>query len=217
VSTRKNVSLYALYEFAQSGVYGLEWRLQDHVAAARVNQSEFNGVWCQPLYEEKAAGLILYGRALGLGHGEAEDVLQETFLALLQLASKPADPGHYCLRTFRNRALNYHRGVWRRLAREWESLRWFERGSAQDEAEAEAMLHLASLPAEQREVIVLKIWNGMTFEAIGRLVGVSPNTAAGRYRYGINKLKFSMKGNAYGRDEPVRETVAILEAPPPVF
>ncbi len=41
--------------------------------------------WCEPLYDAKAAELILYGRALGLSHGEAEDVLQETFLALMQM------------------------------------------------------------------------------------------------------------------------------------
>jgi RNA polymerase sigma-70 factor (ECF subfamily) len=182
-----------------------------------VNQAELNGRWCQSLYEEKAAGLLLYGRALGLGHGEAEDVLQETFLALLQLPSVPEDPSHYCLRAFRNRAMNHHRGVWRRLAREWESLRWFERGSAPDEVEAEAMRQLTRLPAEQREAIVLKIWNGMTFEAIGRLVGTSPNTVAGRYRYGLNKLKFALKGTFYGRDESVRETVAILDPSPPLL
>jgi len=158
-----------------------------------VNGPELNGPWCQPLYQEKAAGLILYGRALGLSHGEAEDVLQETFLALLQLPAKPEDPAHYCVRTFRNRALNYRRGVWRRLAREWESARWFERGSAQDEAEKEAMRQLSALPSEQREVIVLKIWNGLTFEMIGRLFEVSPNTVAGRYRYGLNKLRACLR------------------------
>ena len=36
---------------------------------------------CERLYAAKAAELIIYGRALGLSHGEAEDVLQETFLA----------------------------------------------------------------------------------------------------------------------------------------
>jgi RNA polymerase sigma-70 factor (ECF subfamily) len=181
-----------------------------------VNQSEFNALWCQPLYEAKAAGLILYGRALGLSHSEAEDVVQETFLALLRLRSKPDEPEHYCLRAFRNRALNHHRGLWRRLAREWESARWFERGPAQDEAEARAMRCLAGLPAAQREVIVLKIWHGLTFEAIGALLALSPNTAAGRYRYGLNKLKSAMKGNAYGRDEPIGESIAILDAPPPL-
>jgi RNA polymerase sigma-70 factor, ECF subfamily len=178
-----------------------------------VNASERNGSWCQPLYEAKAAGLILYGRALGLSHGEAEDVVQETFLALLQLPQILDEPEHYCLRAFRNRALNHHRGLWRRLAREWESLRWFERGSDQDKAEAEAMRQLAQLPPLQREVIVLKIWHGLTFAAIGTLLNLSPNTAAGRYRYGINKLKHCMKGATYGRDEPIGEPITIMDAP----
>ena len=45
--------------------------------------------WCEPLYDTLAAQLILYGRALGLSHGEAEDVVQETFLALMQLPGPP--------------------------------------------------------------------------------------------------------------------------------
>jgi RNA polymerase sigma-70 factor, ECF subfamily len=181
-----------------------------------VNASERNGPWCQPLYEAKAAGLILYGRALGLSHGEAEDVVQETFMALLQLGRKPDDPEHYCLRAFRNRALNHRRSLWRRLAREWESLHWFERAPDQDRAEGEAMLRLAELPPAQREVIVLKIWHGLTFEAIGNLLDISPNTAAGRYRYGVHKLKICMKGAAYGRDEPIGETITILDATSPL-
>ena len=42
-----------------------------------------NPHWCETIYDAKAAELILYGRALGLGHGEAEDVVQETFMALM--------------------------------------------------------------------------------------------------------------------------------------
>ena len=48
--------------------------------------------WCERLYEAKAAELILYGRALGLSHGEAEDVVQETFVALLQRPQPPTQP-----------------------------------------------------------------------------------------------------------------------------
>jgi RNA polymerase sigma-70 factor (ECF subfamily) len=180
-----------------------------------VNASERNGPWCQPLYEAKATGLILYGRALGLSHGEAEDVVQETFMALLQLPRKPDDPDHYCLRAFRNRARNHRRSLWRRLAREWESVRWFECSPNQDRAETEAMRALAALPPAQREVIVLKIWHGLTFEAIGNILDISPNTAAGRYRYGIHKLKLYLKGAAYGRDEPIGEPITILDAPSP--
>ena len=56
---------------------------------------------------------------------------------------------------------------------------------------------LEELPPDQREVIVLKIWHQYTFEAIGELLDVSPNTIAGRYRYGLQKLKAALKGNTY--------------------
>lgn len=181
-----------------------------------MNESESNGGWCQSLYEAKAAGLILYGRALGLSHNEAEDVLQETFMALLRLERRPEEPEHYCLRAFRNRALNYRRSLWRRLARELESARWFERGSQSSEAEREAMRRLAELPPEQREVIVLKIWHDMTFEEIAGLFEISPNTVAGRYRYGLNKLRLGLKGKTYARDEPIGETIAIMDTASPL-
>jgi RNA polymerase sigma-70 factor (ECF subfamily) len=71
---------------------------------------------------------------------------------------------------------------------------------------------LAKLPPEQREVIVLKIWHGMTFDAIGQMFEVSPNTVAGRYRYGLNKLRLCLKGKTYARDEPVGETIALMES-----
>ena len=170
--------------------------------------------WCVALYDAKAAELVLYGRALGLGHGEAEDVLQETFLTLMQMESAPAKPEHYCVRSFRNRALNHRRSLWRRLTREWESLRWFEKTPEESPAERAAMRGLAELPVEQREVIVLKVWHGCTFEEIGGLLDISPNTAAGRYRYGLQKLKSKLEGVVYERDE--REPIAWLASAPAV-
>ena len=174
--------------------------------------------WCEPLYDAKAMELILYGRALGLGHGEAEDVLQETFVALAQMPFAPAKPEHYCVRSFRNRALNHKRSLWRRLAREWESLRWFEKNVYETPAERAAMHCLAQLPVDQREVIVLKIWHGCTFEEIGGLLEISPNTAAGRYRYGLQKIKRQLKGAVYGRerDEITGGPAAFLASAPGV-
>lgn len=166
--------------------------------------------WCLPLYDAKSAELILYGRALGLGHGEAQDVLQETFLALMQMDFPPAKPEHYCVRSFRNRALNYRRTLWRRLTREWESLRWFEKTVDETPAERAAMRCLAELPVEQSEVIVLKIWHGCTFEEIGGLLDVSPNTVAGRYRYGLQKIKSKLEGVVYERTECDGDAIAFL-------
>lgn len=172
--------------------------------------------WCEDLYEAKAAELILYGRALGLSHSEAEDVVQETFVALLQRGQTPSKPDHYCVRSFRNRALNYRRGLWRRLARELESHRWFEHSPGETPQERAAMRCLAELPVEQREVIVLKIWHEYTFEEIGELLDTSPNTVAGRYRYGLQKLRTCLKGEMYERIETLGDAVSFLDATPPV-
>ncbi len=172
--------------------------------------------WCERLYEAKAAELILYGRALGLSHCEAEDVLQETFVALMQRAECPDNPEHYCVRAYRNRAANYRRGFWRRVAREFESRRWFEPSETDTEVEAHAMRCLAQLGREQREVVVLKIWHRYTFQEIGELLEISPNTAAGRYRYALEKLRKALEGVPYERDGTVGNAIALMDATPPV-
>jgi RNA polymerase sigma-70 factor (ECF subfamily) len=179
-----------------------------------------NRSWCEPLYEAQAAGLILYGRALGLGHGESEDVVHEVFAALLKLDHAPAQPDRYLVRAFRNRALNRHRSLWRRVAREFESHRWFERAADESPREREAMRCLRRLPPEQREVIVLKIWHQHTFEEIGELLDLSPHTAAGRYRYGLQKLRTCLRetteDEAYESERSAADPTVFLDAAPPV-
>ncbi len=170
--------------------------------------------WCECLYVAKADKLILYGRALGLSHGEAEDVLQETFAALLRLPRSPEQPENYCLRSYRNRTLNYRRTLWRRLTRELESHRWFERSAGESEAERSAMRELALLPAEQREVIVLKLWHQSTFEEISGLLGLSPNTIASRYRYGLQKIRAGLKGESHERTQPLGNATRLLASTP---
>lgn len=145
--------------------------------------------WAEELFEAHAAGLILYGRALGLSHSEAEDAVQDVFTALLRLDSCPRQPGNYLVRAFRNRALNRKRSLWRQLGRELESVHWFEPSEAPHPSESSAMDALAELAEEQREVIVLRFWHGLTFEEIAEVTGASPNTAAGRYRYGMDHLR----------------------------
>jgi len=172
--------------------------------------------WSETLYDAKAAELILYGRALGLSHAEAEDVLHETFAALMERDAPPARPEHYCVRAFRNRALNYRRSLWRRLTRELEARHWFEPSSINGAAEQAAVRCLTRLPVEQREVIVLKIWHRCTFEEIGELLSISPNTAAGRYRYGLQKIRSHLEESCHERDEFIGTEIAFLGASTPV-
>jgi RNA polymerase sigma-70 factor (ECF subfamily) len=48
---------------------------------------------------------------------------------------------------------------------------------------------LGELPPDQRAVVHLKLWEKLTFEAIAETLEISPNTAASRYRYGLDKLR----------------------------
>jgi RNA polymerase sigma-70 factor, ECF subfamily len=48
---------------------------------------------------------------------------------------------------------------------------------------------LDSLPVDQRAVVHLKLWEELTFEAIAELLDIPSNTAASRYRYGLDKLR----------------------------
>ncbi len=59
---------------------------------------------------------------------------------------------------------------------------------------------LAAMPDDQREIIMLKVFHEMTFKEIARICGLSINTAASRYRYGLTKLRLYLEE----RDEKSR-------------
>ncbi len=52
---------------------------------------------------------------------------------------------------------------------------------------------MRTLPAEQSEVVVLKIWEEMTFAEIAEVLSVPPATAASRYRYALEKLAAQLR------------------------
>ncbi|MFH0938371.1 MAG: sigma-70 family RNA polymerase sigma factor, partial [Planctomycetota bacterium] len=55
---------------------------------------------------------------------------------------------------------------------------------------------LQSLPIEQREVVMLKVDGGLTFEEIAASLNLSVSTAASRYRYALSKLRSALTGRA---------------------
>jgi RNA polymerase sigma-70 factor (ECF subfamily) len=52
------------------------------------------------------------------------------------------------------------------------------------------------LPAEQKEVLVMKIWGDLTFQQIADALDIPPGTAASRYRYALDALREEMKPGA---------------------
>jgi RNA polymerase sigma-70 factor (ECF subfamily) len=50
------------------------------------------------------------------------------------------------------------------------------------------------LPLELREVIVARLWGGLTFEAVAALAGTSVPTAHRRYQAGLAQLRERLEG-----------------------
>lgn len=53
----------------------------------------------------------------------------------------------------------------------------------------ELLQSLEALPDEQRQVVQMRFWEGMSFKEIAESTGVSINTALGRMRYALQNLR----------------------------
>ncbi len=145
------------------------------------------------LYRLHAPALLLYARQWG---GSAEDIVQEAFVRLAQQVPPPEQVLPWLYRVVRNEALANHRSASRRRERERRASTpeaWFS--TAEDRLDAgEATRLLAELPLELREVIVARLWGGLTFEEIARLVGSSLPTTYRRYQTGLTQLRERLEG-----------------------
>lgn len=143
----------------------------------------------EQIWAEYARPLHNYAFALTGSQEEADDVLGEVMAALAAQGRKLArvrEPRAYLFAAVRNEVRTRHR-KWLRRGHDTHTEDRVEGWSASEGlAVREAVL---ALPAEQREVVVLHIWAGLTFEEAARVLGISPNTAASRYRYGLEKLR----------------------------
>jgi len=139
------------------------------------------------LYEEHGRGLMAYACSFLNGFTAAEDVLHQVFERLLRGGIKLDDPPvPYLYRAVRNASLNYVRD--RSRDRELDD-GWLESPPGMEEAAVVLQSALRELPEEQREMIVLRVWGQMSFDEAGATLGISPKTAASRYRYGLLKLR----------------------------
>jgi RNA polymerase sigma-70 factor (ECF subfamily) len=121
----------------------------------------------------------------------ADDVVQEALIELARQPNTPRDVVGWLYRVVRNRAISAGRSSRRRRTREAAVSpgEWFA-ASPDDALDARAAAEaLASLPREQREVVVARLWGGMTFAEIGRLTGASDSAAHRRYEAAIAELR----------------------------
>ncbi len=103
------------------------------------------------------------------------------------------DPRAFLLRMVYTRVvdLSRRRTVRNKFAESEKESPVFERPADPDEALFRDLLERAlnELPPDQRAIVHLKLWQGFTFETIADTLDIPANTAASRYRYGIDKLR----------------------------
>lgn len=122
----------------------------------------------------------------------AEDLVQEAFL---RLAGRPPVAGEldgYLWRTVRNLALDAVRRA-RTGERVVEAaaralLRRVDPGDGGPDVEAIGRA-LFALPVEQREVVVLRVWEGLAFPEVAARTGAPLGTVHSRYRYALERLR----------------------------
>ncbi len=159
------------------------------------------------LYDEHASALFAFLLNFTRAEADSRDLLQEVFIKLSRDAARLAGIEHeraYLMRLAHNAAVDLmRRRAVRDRTREGLAVEQSPFAPAVDPDEQlfrrELAVALGELPAEQRAVVHLKLWEGLTFEAIAEILNVPPNTVASRYRYGLDKLR--------GRLRPLYEEI----------
>jgi RNA polymerase sigma-70 factor (ECF subfamily) len=152
------------------------------------------------IYDAHASGLFHYLATFTKTEADARDLLQELFIRLARGAAMDVQSEKaFLFRLAHNLAIDWLR---RRKVR-WDSeerllaeLDAGLHGSVNPAVNPDAALltrsfagAMRTLPDEQRTILQLKLWDGLTFEEIAEAQGIPLNTAASRYRYGLEKLR----------------------------
>lgn len=149
------------------------------------------------LYDEHAKAAYRLLLAILHSPADAQDALGEVFLKLARRdLDRLRNPRAYLLKAARHQAI----ALLRRRQRERRvssAADCFFDTTALDPTEAllaaQAEEALRELPPGQREVVVLRVYEDLTFPEIARLTRCRRNTVASRYRYAMDKLRKKLK------------------------
>jgi RNA polymerase sigma-70 factor, ECF subfamily len=154
------------------------------------------------LWENHAKAVYGYLLRLTRSEADASDFLQEVFSRFVRnpaLIDSLEEPRGYLLRLARNAVVDQARraGV---QARAFERIGALHAGDTfQAENPDAATLRralgeaLGGLPKEQQAVVRARLYFRHTLDQIANDLGISINTAASRYRYGIDKMREALR------------------------
>ena len=121
-----------------------------------------------------------------------EDCVQEAFLRLHRNDQPVANEVAWLFRVVRNLAIDQGRSDSSRSQREKFAGQRRVLFSSEDRPliDTNELQHaIETLPDEQREVIVARIWGKLTLEQVAESFDIAISTAHRRYQHGIQKLK----------------------------
>jgi len=161
----------------------------------------------RPWLDEHGSKLLLFARQQTRSIADAEDVLQDALVKLARKVEEGSFVGGldswlaFVYTQIRREAIDLGRKDDRRRKREENVVKderslgrdiempLFEEGESQDETRRILIEGMKTLPKKFSEVISMKLWGERTFAEIGEALDISLNTAASRYRYGIEALR----------------------------
>jgi RNA polymerase sigma-70 factor (ECF subfamily) len=154
--------------------------------------------WRQWL-DEFGPGFLLFARQKTRSEADAQDLVQEAVLEAARRQDDGQPPARALVfATIQRRAIDLARAETRRSQRESATVAeapeaWFDTLVEDRERARIIQDAMNKLPDIYREVITLKIWGGLTFAEIGESLSIPANTAASRYRYGLEELRKTTK------------------------
>jgi RNA polymerase sigma-70 factor, ECF subfamily len=173
----------------------------DFMEAAHANDN-----W-RDWFEAHGHKLLLCARQWTRSLADAEDIVQEAFVRYWRHQRHlPGDPQALLITSIRRAAIDHARRETRRTVREDQAggdleereISFTSQPGEDGERRREIEMALQKLSDLQRVVLVLKIWNELTFEQIADILDIPANTAASRYRYALGALRKELNPAHHG-------------------
>src|SRR5882724_1444422 len=173
---------------------------RNRVNSGSENEDSANSDW-ESWVGTHAPRLLLYARQLARCEADAHDIVQD---AVVEAWGRQPDgtppPLALVFATIRRRAIDLARSEDRRSGRESRVAEdanyvWFDSGVEDRERDRLLQKAMSSILDIYREVVILKVWGELTFAEIAEALDIPPNTAASRYRYGLEELRKITKEN----------------------
>lgn len=163
----------------------------------------------QKLFDEHSAALVLYARQWCV---MPDDAVQEAFIDLSKTKVAPDCPISWLFTTTRRKAQNIARSELRRQTHQRAAAEqlpdherfetWFRPTASRQLVAEDIAKGLESLEADERELVVARIWGELSFEQLAKLLDCSVSSAHRRYSLALQHLKAVVSAESDSQSNP---------------